>query len=64
MSCGDRRIKAGGGEIDVSSCAYELHQRLKNVTVEILRCPKCGRTSIGWYMQENTEDITEGDYNT
>lgn len=37
---------------------YELDQRLKNVTVEILR-DSAGDVSIGWYMQDNTEDITE-----
>ena len=41
-------------------CVFELEQRLKNVTVEILTCPKCGKTSIGWYRQDNTEDVTEG----
>jgi hypothetical protein len=42
----------------------ELEARLKNVTVEVLRDSETGEESIGWYMQENTEDITEGDYNT
>lgn len=40
---------------------YELEKRLKNVTVEILRDIVTGEYSIGWYRQENTEDITEGD---
>ena len=43
---------------ELAACQYELTQRLKNVTVEILTCPKCGATSIGWYRQEDTEDIT------
>ena len=43
----------------IDGCEYKLAQRLKNVTVEILTCPQCGKTSIGWKPQENTEDITE-----
>ena len=38
---------------------YELEQRLRNVTVEILRDPTTGERSVGWYTQSNTEDITE-----
>ena len=30
---------------------------LKNVTVQILRCRKCGHVSIGWYRQANTEEV-------
>lgn len=39
---------------------YVLEQRLKNVTVEILLDRMTGEYSIGWYYQDNTEDITEG----
>ena len=58
MSCGSRQIKVGGGQVEAASCRYELVERLKNTTVEVLRCPRCGDVSIGWYMQPNTEDIT------
>ena len=44
-------------------CTYELEKILKNVTIEILRCPQCGRTSIGWYCQDDTEDITNTFHN-
>ena len=37
--------------------AYRLKQKLKNVTVEILECSECGDVSIGWYRQEDTEEI-------
>ena len=47
------------GEHVLEPCMFVLEQRLKNVTVEILTCPKCGHVSIGWYRQEDTEDITE-----
>ena len=29
----------------------------ENVTVEILRCRKCGVKSVGWYRQPNTKEI-------
>lgn len=38
---------------------FELERRLKNCTVEILRDIVTGEYSVGWYKQENTEDITE-----
>lgn len=44
---------------EMDACKYVLDQKLRNVTVEILSCPICGNVSIGWYRQENTEDITE-----
>lgn len=47
------------GEHELSACHFQLDKRLKNVTIEILVCPKCGKVSIGWYKQENTEDITD-----
>ena len=34
---------------ELSACSFQLEQRLKNVTIEILVCPKCGKVSIGWY---------------
>lgn len=38
---------------------FELVGKYKNVTVEVLRCKKCGAESIGWYRQENTETVVE-----
>ena len=46
-----------GAELD--PCIYEIDAIYKNCTVEILKCPKCGKVSIGWYRQENTEEISE-----
>lgn len=34
---------------NVDPCCFELYKRLKNVTIEILQCPECGKVSIGWY---------------
>ena len=42
---------------EVEPHAYRLKQKLKNVTVEILECSECGDVSIGWYRQEDTEEI-------
>lgn len=42
---------------EVSMHEFELSERYRNVTIEILRCKKCGEVSIGWYMQEDTEEV-------
>ena len=44
---------------ELSPHRFEVHQKLKNVTVEILKCTECGEISIGWIPQADTEDITE-----
>lgn len=41
---------------------WELDQRLKNVTVEILVNRITGEYSIAWEKQDNTEDITCEEY--
>ena len=43
-------------------CEMQVDQILKNVTVEILRCPVCGKVSIGWIRQDNTEEISEEEF--
>ena len=45
------------GDKPLDPCHFKLCEIHKNVTVEILRCPKCGEVSIGWKRQENIEDI-------
>lgn len=40
---------------ELSPHAFGLVGKFRNVTVEILRCKRCGEESIGWYRQENTE---------
>ena len=44
---------------ELSPHEFVLDEKYKNVTVEILRCKKCGEISIGWYKQEDTEEILE-----
>ncbi len=49
---------------ELDPCKYEVTEIHRNVTVEILRCQKCGHMEISWYRQEDTEDeIIEGDDN-
>lgn len=36
---------------------FTLDRVLKNVTVEILKDELTGEYSVGWYRQENTEEI-------
>ena len=38
---------------------YHLSQKFKNVTIEILECEDCGDISIGWYRQDDTEEVDE-----
>lgn len=47
------------GVHDLSPHNFKKVQRLKNVTVEILQCKVCGKVSIGWYRQNNTEEIEQ-----
>lgn len=58
-SWGDGISVRPDGVQELEACRYQLTQKLRNVTVEILTCPVCGKVSVGWYRQNNTEDITE-----
>lgn len=42
---------------ELSPHNFVLDGKYKNVTVEILRCKNCGEVSIGWYMQDDTEEL-------
>ena len=42
-------------ELDL--CDYEVVEAYRNVTVEVLRCKKCGHIEISWKRQDNTEVI-------
>jgi hypothetical protein len=47
------------GVNELDPCEYELTEKYRNVTVEILRCKKCGHVEILWFRQENTEEGDE-----
>lgn len=45
------------GVNELDPCDYEVVEKYRNVTIEVLRCRKCGHTEISWYRQEDTEKI-------
>ena len=47
------------GEHELDPCQYKEILRLRNVTISILKCEKCGNISIGWMRQENTEEVED-----
>lgn len=47
------------GEHELDPCLYREVMKPKNVTVQILKCVKCGHVSIGWIRQPDTEEIEE-----
>ena len=47
------------GVHELSPHAYKLTQKLRNVTVEVLTCEKCGDVSIAGYRQDDTEEVTD-----
>lgn len=57
--CGCDGIEINVAGIPVDPCDYELIEKYRNVTVEVLRCKKCGHVEILWRRQENTEEGDE-----
>lgn len=47
------------GEHELDPCIYQDVQILKNVTVVISRCIRCGHMSFGWMEQDNTELVLD-----
>ena len=43
------------GKHELDPCVYETMEIHRNVTVEVLRCKKCGKVEIQWYRQDDTE---------
>ena len=46
---------------EVDPCSFVLEETLRNVTIEILRCRNCGRISIAWKRQDNTEVVDDSE---
>ena len=42
---------------ELDACHYDLIEKYKNVTVEILKCKKCGHVEVLWRKQDNTEEL-------
>lgn len=38
---------------ELDACDYEVMEVRENVTVEVLRCRKCGHVEVSWYTQED-----------
>lgn len=49
------------GVHELSPCVFEDIEMHTNVTVIVSQCKKCGKITIGWLRQENTETIFEKD---
>ena len=45
------------GTHELDACDYVEINRLRNVTISILQCRKCGRIEIAWERQEDTEEL-------
>lgn len=44
---------------ELDPCEYEQVAVYKNVTIEVLRCVRCGHIEISWVKQDNTEIVHE-----
>lgn len=48
------------GVHELDPCVYETAELHTNVTVEVLRCIRCGHIMLMWHRQADTEDIITG----
>lgn len=46
------------GVHELDACTYEVIEEYRNVTVEVLRCKRCGNVEVFWSRQEDTERLT------
>lgn len=56
-SWGDGITIKPDGEHELDPCVYRDVQEIKNVTIVVSRCIRCGHTVIGWKPQLNTEVV-------
>lgn len=45
------------GVHELYPCEYEVVEAYRNVTVEVLRCRRCGHIEITWRRQSDTEEV-------
>lgn len=45
------------GVHELDPCEYEVVEAYRNVTVEVLRCRRCGHIEITWHRQSDTEEV-------
>ena len=55
-SFGDGITIKPDGINDLDPCKYEVVEKYRNVTVEIIRCKCCGHMEVSWYRQQDTEE--------
>ena len=48
-------------ESKIDPCVYEVVQKIKNVTVIVYKCVRCGHIEICWERQADTEEISTND---
>lgn len=54
--CNNGGVEIRIGDTPIDPCDYELLEKHRNVTVEVLRCKKCGHVEVLWFRQEDTTD--------
>ena len=45
------------GKNEIDPCQYELIEKHRNVTVEVLRCKKCGHVEISWIKNDECDSF-------
>ena len=58
-SWGDGLTIKPDGEHELDPCIYRDIQIIRNATVIISQCMKCGHVVVGWELQEDSEIILE-----
>lgn len=56
-TCGDGITVKPDGVHELDPCEYEVVEAYRNVTVEVLRCRRCGHIEITWRRQSDTEEV-------
>ena len=50
------------GENELDPCTYETVKVLTNCIIEICRCKRCGNESVSWRRTNETQELTEEDW--
>ena len=48
--CGDSIVVSEDGD-ELDPCLYDVVEVHNNVTVEVLKCQKCGHVELSWYKE-------------
>ena len=44
------------GVHELDPCCYEVEETYRNVTVEVLRCKRCGHVEITWRRSDDEQE--------